>query len=58
VFVDSLPGEGERGADFSERFELSKKGTALSSSEAAGQTFFRCGNVRDDLYGAKQTFQP
>jgi hypothetical protein len=53
VFVDSLPGEGERGAEFSERLELSKNGTTFSSSEAAGQTFFRCGSVRDDLYGAK-----
>lgn len=53
VFVDSLPGEGERGDDFSERFALSKNGTAFSSSEAADQTFFRCGSVRADLYGAK-----
>lgn len=53
VFVDSLPGEGELGAELSERFELSKNGAVLSSSEAAGETFFRCGNVRNDLYGAK-----
>ena len=52
VFVDSLPGEGERGAEFSERFELSKNGVAFSSSEAIDQTFFRCGSVRADLYGA------
>ncbi len=54
VFVDSLPEEGERGAEVSERFELSMSGTALSSSEVAGQKYFRCGHVRDDLYGANQ----
>jgi hypothetical protein len=54
VFVDSLPGEGERGAEVSERFELSVNGTALSSSETAGQTYFRCGKVRTDLHGAKE----
>jgi hypothetical protein len=54
VFVDSLPGEGERGAEVSERFELSMNGTALSSSEAVGQTYFRCGHVREDLYGASR----
>jgi hypothetical protein len=53
VFVDSLPGEGELGAESSERLQLSKNGAALSSSEAAGQIFFRCGSVRADLYGAK-----
>ncbi len=53
VSVDSLPGEGERGAELTERFELSKNGVALSLSEAAGQMFFRCGSVRADLYGAK-----
>ncbi len=55
VFVDSLSGEGERGTEFSERFELSKNGAVLSSSVAADQKFFRCGSVRNDLYGAKET---
>lgn len=54
VFVDSLPGEGERGAEVSERFELSVNGTALSSSEAVDQTYFRRGKVRADLHGAKE----
>ncbi len=53
VFVDSLPGEGERGAELTERFVLSKNGLAFSSSEAVDQSFFRCGSVRADLYGAK-----
>jgi hypothetical protein len=53
VFVDYLPGEDERGAEFSELFVLSKNGMALSTSSAASITLFRCGSVRDDLYGAK-----
>lgn len=53
VFIDSLPGEGERGDEFSERFELLKNGTAFSSSETEDQVFFRCGSVLADLYGAK-----
>ena len=52
VFVDSLPGEGERGAEVSKRFELSKSGVALYSSEE-NQNLFRCGSVRNDLYGAE-----
>ena len=54
VFVDSLPGEGERGAEVSERFELSMSGAVLSSSEAVSQTYFRCDKVRPDLHGAKE----
>jgi hypothetical protein len=50
LFLDSFPAEGEHGDDVSERFELSKHG-ALLSSVASGKTFFRCGDVRSDLYG-------
>lgn len=53
VFMDSLPGAGERGAEHTERFKLSGKGRAVSFMDAEGQSFFRCGDVRSDLYSVQ-----
>lgn len=53
VFIDMLPGDGGYGADHVERFELAKNGQSFSSSDAGDRSFFRCGDVRSDLYSAK-----
>jgi hypothetical protein len=53
VFMDALPDAGERGAEHAERFKLSGKGRAVSFVDAEGQSFFRCGDVRSDLYSVQ-----
>ncbi len=51
--MDVLPDEGEHGVNHAERFELAKNGQSFSSSDAMDQSFFRCGDVRSDLYSTK-----
>lgn len=53
VFMDALPDAGERGTEHAERFRLSGQGRAVSFVDAEGQSFFRCGDVRSDLYSVQ-----
>lgn len=53
VFIDVVPDGNEHGDGHAERFSLAKDGKSFSSSEVPGQSFFRCGDVRSDLYSAQ-----
>lgn len=50
VFVDSRPDDSMRGLEHAERFEMDGDGLSFSSSNRSSQRFFRCGDVRGDLY--------
>jgi hypothetical protein len=50
VFVDSRPDDGMRGLEHAERFEMDADRLSFSSSDRPNQRFFRCGDVRGDLY--------
>lgn len=53
MFFDSVPSDGEPGVTHSERLELTGNGQSFSSSEAKGVSYFKCGEVRSDLYRAQ-----
>ncbi|MEG3791426.1 hypothetical protein V1318_14960 [Lysobacter sp. CCNWLW3] len=53
MFIDVFPGNDAEGIDHVERFELTQNGRSFSSSDAAGRSFFKCGEVRSDLYSAQ-----